>query len=122
MAHKFIEVKDILEILYINQNTTGNAVVKITKEKKNKIKWTTNNHIRYIKKKKKITKESHCWTVIIRLFPTNFIELENHKNYDSQPDLIMVENIFIFILFYFFDCGTKVVIQHDIFGSEDHLR
>ena len=34
MAHKFIEVKDILEILYINQNTTGNAVVKITKEKK----------------------------------------------------------------------------------------
>ena len=34
MTHKFIEVKDILEILYINQNTTGNAVVKITKEKK----------------------------------------------------------------------------------------
>lgn len=32
MAHKFIEVKDTLEILYIHQNTTSNAVVKITKE------------------------------------------------------------------------------------------
>lgn len=56
MAHKFIEVKDILEILYINQNTTGNAVVKITKEKKNKIKWTTNKHLWYSKKKKKLQK------------------------------------------------------------------
>ena len=32
MAHKFIEVKDTLEIIYINQNSIGNAVVKITKE------------------------------------------------------------------------------------------